>query len=216
MKVLVIGVSLLCTTLLSAAQGYTAFRLGRTQGPDVIYRWMVLWTGFAIALSVLVTWLVAGECKIKARYICIIAAITGGAASVITPLRLVVVEKQRISFLLKGAPAVTQCGLRYFKQIDRWKDGDLTRLDLKAAIADETLREERATLKYILAHLEEIGHVIDACVSTGSSKRPPLFAWKGQIYNYRSGKFITYLYGISREDLQNYEARLLERYKDWL
>lgn len=106
--------------------------------------------------------------------------------------------------LNENAGALRKTALTFFKKVDANHNDTITEQELVQALNTSVLNKEEARVaEDINNRRSEVGHVIDQ-----------------QTHVYPSGKTVivttTYTYGVNRQDLETYPARIKEKYKLWV
>lgn len=142
-----------------------------------------------------------------------VSGVIGFLVTFAPALHLVLTGKQQASYLRQIAPTVKEIGLANFAEVDQDGNGTLTTKEI--ALALEKLgvdpKDRRRVLKHIHDEISEVGHVIDSYTTTG-------FIF---ISNPKGGGMMVptttthYVYGVSRADLESYEAKIIHKYRRW-
>lgn len=111
------------------------------------------------------------------------------------------------------APIVRTYALEHFDEVDANGDGIITDGEMEMALSRLPLTgEQRQALEYMRANQSEAGHVIDSYTTT-------TYVWISTGPNgagYMSPVITTtYVYGVSRGDLEHYPERVIEKWKEW-
>lgn len=110
------------------------------------------------------------------------------------------------------APTVKSFVLEHFDQIDTDLSGTITDEEMGTALANLSLTDEqRRALEFMRSNQSEAGHVIGSYTTT-------TYVWisTGNGGGYMSPVISTnYIYGVNRSDLENYPARVIEKWKLW-
>lgn len=112
----------------------------------------------------------------------------------------------------KVAPIVRTYVLEHFDEIDVDRDGTITDSEMGNALSNLSLTsEQRQALEFMRSNQSEAGHVIGSYTTT-------TYVW---ISTGNGGGFMspvittTYIYGVSRGDLEHYPERVAEKWKQW-
>jgi hypothetical protein len=211
MKTIVALLLMGCLIALCWVAGDIAVWLGKTDGPRAIYAWGLI-TAVTACLSLLITLTATEMSKVKFKCVCLGGGIACAVACMWAPINFVASEKKRIQEFLNQAPVVTVCGIRHFQEIDNNKDGLLSSSELVTAINAPRLKENRATLQYMFAHVPEIGHLVRSVTST---IKIPMY---GPGFKTEKLMYVTTRheeFAISFVDLNEYEFRMRRRYQSW-
>ncbi len=110
------------------------------------------------------------------------------------------------------APIVRTFVLEHFDEIDADRDGTITDEEMGNALSTLSLtNEQRQALEFMRSNQSEAGHVIGSYTTT-------TYVW---ISTGNGGGFMspvittTYIYGVSRGDLEHYPERVNEKWKLW-
>ena len=140
------------------------------------------------------------------------AALLACICTLVLPVRTLVTGHSTAEHLRTMAPVVRIFALERFDEIDADGNGTITDGEMEQATDKMRLSgAERAALSHMRRQLSEIGHVIDSYTTT-------TFIWigDGNGGGYMMPMVTTYyLYGIGKQDLATYPARVVEKYKQW-
>jgi hypothetical protein len=146
----------------------------------------------------------------------IAAAVSGIAAFVVTmwlPVTTYTNGHDYAIYARQIAPIVRTYVLENFDQIDVDHSGVITDGEMDAALSNLTFTDEqRRALEFMRSNQSEAGHVIDSYTTT-------TYVWITTGPNgagYMSPIITTtYIYGVSRGDLEHYPERVIEKWKLW-
>ncbi|MBZ0185370.1 MAG: hypothetical protein K8F91_03885, partial [Candidatus Obscuribacterales bacterium] len=108
----------------------------------------------------------------------------------------------QVSKQLELAPAVVKFALANFDRMVSENSEVLTSAILWALLDEgRVAKADREIVEHMAVRISDIGHVIDVAYASAGYHSP------GAVYN---------VYGISRQDLVTYEARLKRNYSGWI
>ena len=145
----------------------------------------------------------------------IVAAICGIVAFAVTmwmPVTTYINGHDYAVYARQIAPIVRTYVLENFDHIDADHNGDITDEEMSAALSNLTFTDEqRQALEFMRNNQSEAGHVIGSYTST-------TYVWisTGNGGGYMSPIITTtYVYAVSRRDLEHYPERVVEKWKLW-
>ncbi len=142
----------------------------------------------------------------------IISAIIAFAVTMWLPVDTYVNGHSYAVYARQVAPIVQTFVLEHFDDIDGDRDGTITDEEMGTALSRLSLtNEQRQALEFMRNNQSEAGHVIGSYTTT-------TYVW---ISTGNGGGFMspvittTYIYGVSRGDLEHYPERVIEKWKQW-
>jgi hypothetical protein len=145
----------------------------------------------------------------------IAAIISGIAAFVVTmwlPVNTYTNGHDYAVYARQISPIVRTYVIENFDRIDVDHNGDISDEEMGAALSNLTLTDEqRRALEFMRNNQSEAGHVIDSYTTT-------TYVWisTGNGGGYMSPIITTtYIYAVSRGDLEHYPERVTEKWKLW-
>ncbi len=148
----------------------------------------------------------------RPRPTAIICAIIAFAMTMWLPIDTYVNGHSYAVYARQVAPVVRTFALEHFDEIDVDRDGTITDSEMDNALSRLSLtNEQRQALEFMRSNQSEAGHVIGSYTTT-------TYVW---ISTGNGGGFMspvittTYIYGVSRGDLEHYPERVIEKWKQW-
>jgi hypothetical protein len=177
---------------------------------------VLTWGIFAgLIMAALCAWLgyMFGDMELnKPRATAIVSAIIAFAVTMWLPVDTYVNGHSYAVYARQVAPVVRTFVLEHFDDIDGDGDGTITDSEMDTALSRLSLtNEQRQALEFMRSNQSEAGHVIGSYTTT-------TYVWisTGNGGGYMSPVITTtYIYGVSRGDLEHYPERVIEKWKLW-
>lgn len=182
-------------------------------GASSVLLWGIVTAGVMGALAYWLTFMVADMEVERPHLIATIGAIIMFGVTMWAPGDTLVNGHRYATYARYIAPIVKTYVLEHFDEVDANGDGIITDSEMESALKRLSLKsEQRQALEFMRANQSEAGHVIDSYTTT-------TYVWISTGQNgagYMSPVITTtYVYAVSRGDLEHYPERVIEKWKEW-
>lgn len=137
------------------------------------------------------------------------AALVAFSCTSVAPVYILLTGNRTAAQMRTFAPMVQSFALAHFDEIDVPDNGVLVEFELNQA-ASKFPGRDKQMLEYMRAHLSDMGHVIGSYTTTSTS-----YLMVGRVMIPQTHTNVHEFYGITRADLNEYPARVIERYSNW-
>lgn len=182
-------------------------------GSSSVLLWGIVTAGAMGALGYWLTFMAADMETNRPHRVATIGAIIMFGATMWFPADTLINGHRYAAYARNIAPIVKAYVIEHFDEVDANHDGIITDGEMESALNRLPLTgEQRQALEFMRANQSEAGHVIDSYTTT-------TYVWISTGPNgagYMSPVIsTTYVYGVSRGDLEHYPERVIEKWKQW-
>ncbi|MBX9948837.1 MAG: hypothetical protein K2Y39_06730 [Candidatus Obscuribacterales bacterium] len=182
-------------------------------GSSSVLLWGIVTAGAMGALGYWLTFMAADMETNRPHRVATIGAIIMFGATMWFPADTLINGHRYAAYARTIAPIVKAYVIEHFDEVDANRDGIITDGEMESALNRLPLTgEQRQALEFMRANQSEAGHVIDSYTTT-------TYVWISTGPNgagYMSPVITTtYVYGVSRGDLEHYPERVIKKWKEW-